>query len=201
MRISATFTPSTMAIKARGLKQEGRMISNYNLQNLLLPSEFHPTGRIKVDPTTGLPIGPKNNVLYTNAKRMPSGRVREIPVNGGHAKADGSVWRVALAGPTRYIWKLMRDELAYRLRGSRSITAPTLTDEETAEARLFVAFLLATSKEGATVLPQNFLDKKTDFGMRETFAQIDEQFYKWLKKQDKTPEMPNIAAVFQFLPV
>lgn len=190
-----------MAIVSKRRNSERKVVTQINLQKLLLPTDFHPEGRVQLDPVTRMPANPRNNVLY-RTKRRVHGREVEMDVNGGHAKQPGSAWRVALKGPARYFWKLMRDELAYRLRGSRSITAPKLNDEELLEARQFVAFLQASSKEGATVLPGDFLNPKFDHGMRDDFKALDEQFYKWLKKADKKDleSLPRLQEVFAFLP-
>ena len=175
-------------------------MSEPHLPSLLIPTEFHPNGRVQLDPVTRMVRMPARNILYKTKVKV-HGMEREIEVNGGHAKADGSVWRIALAGPTRYFWKFLRDELAYKLRGSHSISAPMLTDEEIMEARQFVAYLLKMKEEGTSVLPGDFLNKKYDNGLREQFAGIDKQFYAWLKKQDlKMEELPSIQAVFAFLP-
>lgn len=188
-----------MAIVAKKRRTEGRIITQVNLQKLLIPTEFHPKGRVQLDVETGMIKGPRNNVLYKTKKKI-GGREIELPVNGGHAKNDGSVWRVALNGPARYFWKLLRDEMAYRLRGSRSISAPKLVDEELVEAREFVAYLLAKKAEQKDILPGDFLNAKYDHGMREDFEEINKGFYAWKKKQDKI-ELPTLQAVFQFLPV
>lgn len=188
-----------MAIVAKKRRTEGRVITQVNLQKLLIPTEFHPKGRVQLDAATGMIKGPRNNVLYKTRKKI-GGREIELPVNGGHAKNEGSVWRVALNGPARYFWKMLRDEMAYRLRGSRAITAPKLEDAELLEARQFVAYLLAKQAEGEKVLPGDFLNPKYDHGMRETFEEINKGFYKWIKKQENL-ELPPLQAVFQFLPV
>src|SRR3990167_208797 len=131
-----------MAIARKSKGQIGQIKSQANLQLLLIPTDIHPQGRVKLDPETNMPVRPKRNVLYMTTIRK-NGVERQIEVNGGHAKSDNSVWRVALAGPTRYIWKYLRDELKYKLeggdaRGRKKISTPILTTEEMYEARLFV---------------------------------------------------------------
>lgn len=187
-----------MAIVAKKRRTEGRVITQINLQKLLIPTEFHPKGRVQIDTATGMVVGPRNNVLYKTKKKI-GGREVELPVNGGHAKTEGSVWRVGLSGPARYFWKMLRDEMAYRLRGSRAITAPKLMDEELQEAREFVAYLLTMKADNKEVLPGDFLNPKYDLGMRDIFSSINKGFYAWKKKQDKI-ELPPLQAVYQFLP-
>ena len=180
-----------MAIGKMKRKTEGRVITQTNLQKLLL------SGRVTIDPETKMPYMPKRNVLYMDT--VPNSR-RPREVNGGHAKTDGSVWRVALAGPARYIWKLMKDEVNYRVFNKRVISAPILTQEEMQEAREFVTFVLEKRKESESVLPDDFLNEKYDFGKRSTFNEIDKHFYKWKKSQNKI-ELSRLSDVFAFLPV
>ena len=183
-----------MALGKMKARTEGRVITQVNLQNLLLPSEFHPEGRVKLDPKTQMPVMPKRNVLYMDTVKQ-TGRPREV--NGGLALKDGSVWRTALAGPSRYIWKMMRDELAFRFKGSRVTTAPELMEGEAIEARQFVTYAL---REKA--LPHDFLNKKYDHDQktRDMFRDVDEKFYVWKDKQDKV-ELSQLSEVFAFLPV
>ena len=193
-----------MAIVSKKSQMVGQVKSQSNLQKLLLPSEFHPHGRVKLDPETNMPEMPKRNVLHKTIIKK-SGRAIEIEVNGGHALAKNSVWRAALAGPTRYIWKMLRDELKFRMegpdrRGRRPSSVPTLMYEETNEARLFVAYIIAEAQESRGVLPDDFLNPKYDHGLRDKFAAIDEGFYEWLKTQEKDLPLPKLTEVYQFLP-
>lgn len=188
-----------MAIVAKKRKVEGQLKGPQpNVLKLLTPTEFHPNGRIQME--AGRIKGPQSNIIAKLTRKTQDGRTVELPVNGGHVRADGSVWRVALRGPARYVWKLMRDEMAYRLRGSKAITAPRLVDEEFLEARQFAAFLLAKQAEGKSALPPDFLNRKFDLGMRERFDEIDAAFYAWRKKQDKLTDLPPVTAVFALLP-
>lgn len=188
-----------MAIVAKKRKIEGQLKGPQpNVLKLLTPTEFHPNGRIQME--AGRIKGPKNSVLYKTTRRTQNGQTVEQVVNGGHALADNSVWRIALSGPARYFWKLMREETAYRLRGSKAIIAPRLTDGELLEARQFVAYLLVMQTEGKEGLPQDFLNRKFDHGMHERFAKINEGFYAWLKKQKDLKDLPPVTAVFTFLP-
>ena len=185
-----------MAIVAKRRNYQAVKQSQPALERLLVPTDIHPRGRVQIDPKTGMPYMPRRNILYMNRIRR-RGQEINVEVNGGHAKADGSVWRIALAGPTRFIWKMLRDELAYRLRGFRVFSAPSLTDEEMVEARQFVAYLIANNKDA---LPPDFLNTKYDHGMREIFSGIDKQFYAWLKKQEKLTELPKLNEAFFVLP-
>lgn len=188
------FPPFIMALGKMKTRTEGRVITQVNLQNLIMPSDLHPKGRVELDPTTHMPKMPKRNVLYTDIVKN-TGRTREV--NGGHALAGGSVWRTALAGPSRYVWKVMRDELNYRTKGKRVITAPDLTEEESVEAREFVTFALAEK-----ALPHDFLSKKYDYDVktRTMFKEVNDRFYTWKAKQDKEIELSKITEVFRFLP-
>lgn len=183
-----------MALGKMKTRTEGRVITQVNLQKLLMPSEFHPEGRVKLDPKTRMPEMPKRRVLYMDKVRA-TGRDREV--NGGHALANDSVWRTGLGGPARYIWKFMRDEMNYRLKGSRVISAPPLTEEESLEARQFVTFCLSEK-----ALPSDFLSKKYDQDQktREMFRDLDKKFYAWKEKQEKV-ELSQYSEVFAFLPI
>ena len=184
-----------MAIVAKRRNFQAVNQSQPALERLLIPSDIHPNGRVQIDPKTGMPYMPQRNVLF-KSKITRRGVTKEIDVNGGHARKDGSVWRIALGGPTRYMWKLLRDELAYRLRGFRVFSAPALDDGEILEARQFVAFLLANKD----ALPMDFLNSKYDHGLRELFAGIDKKFYTWLKKQEKLTDLPKLSDAFFVLP-
>lgn len=194
-----------MAIVGARVNRQPVKQSQPDIARLLIPTEFHPNGRIQIDPSTGMVRMPKRNVLYKTKKRV-RGVVKEVEENGGHAKADDSVWRIALGGPARYFWKLLRDEMSYRLRGSKSVSAPTLTDEELTEARQFVAFLLDAKSKNESVLPQNFLKTTTgreyDHGVtkRDEFREIDRAFSSWLKKKDGAlTDLPQITDAFFLL--
>jgi len=177
-------------LKAR---TEGRVITQVNLQKLLMPSEFHPDGRVQLDEKTHMPKMPKRRVLYMDTVKA-TGRSREV--NGGHALKDGSVWRTGLGGPSRYIWKLMREELLFRTKGERVSLAPSLAEEESVEAREFVTFAL-TEK----ALPHDFLAKKYDHDKKtgEMFNEVDAKFYKWKEKQERV-ELSKLSDAFAFLP-
>ncbi len=190
-----------MAIVAKKRKVEGQLKGpQVNVLKLMQPTDIHPNGRIQLDAATGTIKGPRNNVLYKTKKRI-NGREVELSVNGGHARATDSVWRIALSGPSRYFWKLMRDEMAYRLRGIRSTSAPKLDDGELLEARQFVAYLLDTKAANEQVLPADFMNKKHNHGMRDIFTAIDAGFYAWLKKQENLTDLPPVTAAFVFLPL
>lgn len=183
-----------MALGKMKARTEGRVITQVNLQKLLMPSEFHPDGRVQLDPKTRMPKMPKREVLYMDTVKA-TGRPREV--NGSHALAEGSVWRTGLAGPSRYIWKFMRDEMNYRLKGSRVISAPILTEEEAKEARQFVTFVMMEK-----ALPADFLSKKYDNDQktRQMFRETDAKFYAWKDKQENV-ELSQLTEVFAFLPL
>lgn len=183
-----------MALGKMKQRTEGRVITQVNLQKLIMPSEAHPEGRVQLDPKTHMPKMPKRRVLHMDVVKA-TGRPREV--NGDHALADDSVWRIALGGPSRYIWKFMRDEINHRLKGTRSISAPMLTEEEALEARQFVTFLIATKS-----LPSDFLSKKYDQDQKtkDMFQEVDKKFYDWKKKQEKI-ELSQITEVFAFMPI
>ena len=175
-------------------RTEQRVQTQVNLQKLLL------SGRLKLadlDPKTSMPKMPRRNVLYEVKLK---GTNRMIEANGGHAKAEGSVWRIALAGPARYIWKIMRDEANYRVYGKRSISAPPLMPEEMIEARQFVTFVLDARKEQKSIVPDDFLSDKYDDKKTELFGEMNKKFYKWLGKSEKI-ELARLTDIFAFLPV
>ena len=189
-----------MAIVAKRRNFQAVVQAQPSLHKLLIPTEFHPHGRVQINPVTGMVDMPQRNILYMNKIRR-RGREIEVEVNGGHAKADKSVWRLALSGPARYFWKLMRDEMMYKLRQTRTISAPVLEDAEMMEARQFVSYLLARKEKGEKALPEDFLNQKYDHGMREKFEEINKGFYDWLKKSStKIGDLPKITDVFVFLP-
>ena len=143
-----------------------------NLQKLLLPTKHHPDGRISIDPETGMPRNPQNNVLYIKEQiiRHESGAEigkLEIPVNGGHAHEKGSVWRTGLQGPKKYHQKVLQDDETYRLKGKMDRVAPELEIEEAKEYTLYLEFLKETGKADA---PRDQLPSDADF-------------YAWLKKE------------------
>lgn len=178
-----------MAVGKQKRRTEGVVKSQANLQKLLIK------GRVTIDPATNMPKMPRRNVLYMDT--VP-GTNRPREVNGGHAKADNSVWRTALGGPARYIWKILHDELTYRIKNTRSISAPSLVVEEMQEAREFVTCLL----EKGITLPDDFLNSKHDYDQktRELFRELDKQFYAWKGTKEKV-ELAKITDVFAFLPL
>ena len=183
-----------MPIAKKTRRKEGQVKSQANLQKLLIPTDIHPTGRVTIDPKTGMPKAPKRNVLGYGERAG-----KKIEINGGHALADDSVWRIALGGPARWYWKVMRDELSRRLHGKTAISAPTLTDGEMREARLFTAYCLKMREEGKKVVPDDFLNKKYDLELKDTFNEINKGFYSWLK-DNKDAELAKVTDIFAFLP-
>lgn len=121
--------------------------------------------RLKLD-ENGDPVGvPKNNVIGKNTKKIKMNGIVvkeiEIDVNGGHAKAVGSVWRAGLAGPKKYhLKKLLDKENRVRIGENYRPISPELEKEEFNEYQQYLKFLEETSQEIAE----------------------NEDFYKWLKK-------------------
>ena len=177
-------------LKAR---TEGSVKSQINLQKLILPSEFHPNGRIQLDEKTRMPKMPKRTVAYKDVVKR-TGKEREV--NGGHALAEDSVWRTGLGGPARYFYKLMRDQLHFKMKGVRITTAPDLGEDEAKESRQFVTFALTTK-----ALPSDFLNKKyaTDIKHRGMFSDLDKKFYAWMEEH-KDAELSKVTDIFAFLP-
>ena len=189
-----------MPIVGKQKRLEGRVMSQPNIPKLMLPSEFHPNGRIQIDPVTKRPVSPDRNVLYKKEINRRGAKM-VIEVNGGHALKEGSVWRIALGGPSRYLWKFMRDQMHYKMHGSRSISAPKeLMDGEMKEARAFVTYMKEEMVKGNLVVPEDFLNKKYDLSLKGEFVKINEKFYEWLAKQEKV-ELSPLTDVYAFLPV
>ena len=152
---------------------------------LMKPTAFHPEGRVKIDPVTREVVNPKNNVLRTKTKILKHesgielGRI-EIPVNGGHVLAEGSVWRNALGGPSKYHKRVVDDNFRFRERGKKDRTAPELEYTEAKEYEMFKAYLTDTEQtenirgllEGAKETPR----------MKEEYKNIDADFYAWVKE-------------------
>ena len=139
-----------------------------NIQKLLKPTKAHPKGRIKLD-VQGEIVGPKANVLYKTEKvvKQDIGGVKVeiarymIPVCGGHVKEEGSVWRIALKGPTKFHQKVLLDKKNAERKGNTNDQgAPELELEEYDEYKKYLEFL----KEGKLEIS------------------TDKSFYAWLKK-------------------
>ncbi len=166
-----------------------------DLASLLVHTPIHPQGRVSIDPETGLIRNPKNNVLFTKKINVKADGVtlgtRDIDVNGGHAKKEGSVWRIALAGPSYYHQMVTSDDYRYTYKGTTSRTAPELTPDEHEEYQYFRAFL-AANKE--VKVPLSAVHSSRDKSVHDV---IDKAFYAWLQKQDKSKiELPQMQ-VFQ----
>lgn len=110
------------------------------------------SGRIKLT-SDGKVVGvPENNVLRVNKKKIIHEGVVlkeiEIPVNGGHAKAEGSVWRAALKGPKKYHEMVLLDREFIERTGKKEHTmAPQLEAEEFAEYKKYLEFLKESDVE------------------------------------------------------
>jgi hypothetical protein len=115
---------------------------------------------------------------------------------------DDGIWRTALAGPTRYVWKLLKDEQNFRIDGVRPKSAPKLSPAEMTDARRFATYILEMKKEGKTVLDEDFLYEKYDQGpqMRAKFKKIDEGYFKWREK-NKDVELTPLTDLFAFVSV
>ena len=105
-------------------------------------------GRIKLTPEGDVVGQPLNNVLYVQERpiRHESGiqiGTQKIEVNGGHVKANGSVWRIALGGPKKYHEKVLKDEERKIMTGPIGFrpAAPTLEPEEAREYQEYKEFL------------------------------------------------------------
>lgn len=135
-------------------------------------------GRIKLKPDGDVEGQPVNPVVEIQKKEIKheSGFVMgtiEIPVNGGHAHIEGSVWRVALGGPKKYHEKVLKDEKRKIVSGPLGFkpAAPTLdfNSAESNEYEQYKAFLAETKQEIAE----------------------DAEFYAWLKA-DKKPKKETV---------
>lgn len=127
-------------------------------------------GRIKLRPDGEVEGQTVNPVLYIEKKEIKheSGIVLgtlEVPVNGGHAHMEGSVWRVALNGPKKYHEKVLKDEKRKIMQGPTGFrpSAPELTEAEFDEYTEYQAFLQEINQPIAE----------------------DADFYKWKKKGKK----------------
>lgn len=114
------------------------------------------SGRIKLKPDGDVEGQTINPVLYVEKKEIKheSGIVigtLEVPVNGGHAHMEGSVWRVALGGPKKYHEKVLKDEKRKIMQGGEKgfrPSAPELTEPEFDEYVQYKAFL---EEKGVTI--------------------------------------------------
>lgn len=156
-----------------------------DVQSLLVHTTMHPKGRIEIDPTTGLVKNPKNNVIF---KKMVNVKVdntvigqREVSVNGGHGRKEGSVWRIALAGPSYYHEMVTGDDYRYTYFGKNDRTAPELTAEEFEEYQYFRVWANQENPE----LPMN-RTKSVLSRIADVHDPVDKEFYTWLKKQDRS---------------
>lgn len=127
-------------------------------------------GRIKLKPDGDVEGQPINPVLYVDKKEIKheSGFVLgtlEVPVNGGHAHMEGSVWRVALNGPKKYHEKVLKDEKRMIMQGEQGFrpSAPELSEPEFDEYQQYKVML----KEKNVTIAE------------------DADFYAWMKKPKK----------------
>lgn len=133
-------------------------------------------GRIKLKPDGDVENQAINPVLEIQKREIKheSGFVMgvvEIPVNGGHAHMEGSVWRVALRGPKKYHEKVLKDNKRKEMQGEIGFrpSAPELSEPEYDEYVQYKAFL-----------------KETGVKIAE-----DADFYAWLKAPKKGPGRPK----------
>lgn len=155
-----------------------------NLEKLLIPTEFHPRGRIQIDPETGQVAGAKNNIIdykeriIRHESGVEIGRVK-IAVNGGHVTEEGSIWRIGLKGPAKYHYRVLDDAYKLRARGKQDRSAPELEYEEAKEYHLFIEYL---RKEGLKKAVDEQLEgKKMSPQLQEDFETLNSAFYDWLK--------------------
>lgn len=133
-------------------------------------------GRIKMATNGDVEGQAVNPVLYIEKREIKheSGLVLgqlEIPVNGGHAHMEGSVWRVALNGPKKYHEKVLKDEKRKLMQGEIGFraSAPELSEPEYDEYVQYKEFL---AEKGVTIAP-------------------DVEFYAWIKAPKKGPGRPK----------
>lgn len=149
-----------------------------NLAKLLQHTRYHPKGRVEIDPATGEIVGAKNNILGYQEKiiRHESGveiGKKRVPINGGHVKADGSVWRIGLGGPKKYHEKILADLEKFELSGKMDRSAPDLEIEEAREYHLYRIFL-----------------EEKDLRIAD-----DKEFYKWKEKNNAEVKVVNRKGV------
>lgn len=125
-------------------------------------------GRIKMS-SNGEVVGQaKNPILHVDKKPIKvQDQVigyKEIVVNGGHATREGSVWRVALGGPTKYHAKAQKDERRKEENGGVGFrpAAPTL-DFDTPEYNEYQEYKAFLKEKGVDI-------------------STDEEFYTWKSK-------------------
>jgi len=122
-------------------------------------------GRIKLNSQGDVVGQPTNPVTHIEKREIKNeggfvmGTI-EVPVNGGHARMEGSVWRTALKGPKKYHVMVLADNIM-RLRKHDKYargSAPELTEEEADDYLKYEAFLLEKGVEIAE--DADFYDKK-----------------------------------------
>lgn len=109
-------------------------------------------GRIKLAPDGEVEGQATNPVAYVDKRPIKvdgvTVAVKEIPVNGGHAKLEGSPWRVAIGSAEKWHAKVLADEKRKALRPDNfKSSLPELTDEEIADYERFLSEQ-AVSTEG-----------------------------------------------------
>ena len=88
---------------------------------------------------------------------------------GGHVKAEGSVWRIALGGPKKYHEMVTKDALRFAATKRVDRGAPELEMEEAKEYVLYCNYLKEKGKDIAE----------------------DKDFYKWLEKDKAEIEVKD----------
>lgn len=101
-------------------------------------------GRIKLAPDGEVEGQATNPVAYVDKRPVKvdgvTVAVKEIPVNGGHAKLEGSPWRVAIGSAAKWHAKVLADQKRKALRPDNFVSAlPELTDEEIADYERFLS--------------------------------------------------------------
>ena len=134
--------------------------------------------RIKLKPDGDVEGQAVNPVLEIQKKEIKheSGFVMgviEIPVNGGHAHAEGSVWRVALGGPKKYHQKVLQDQRRKQVQGELGFrpAAPQL-DFDSPESNEYEKYKEFLQEKGVEIAE-------------------DAEFYAWLKEEKKGPGRPK----------
>lgn len=113
-------------------------------------------GRIKLTPDGDVVGQAQNKIIHVDKKPIKVQDVvvgvKEIPVYGGHATMEGSVWRVALRGPTKYHEKVLKDERRKLVHGAQGFrpAAPEL-DFDSPEANEYEEYKAFLKEKGVEI--------------------------------------------------
>lgn len=136
-------------------------------------------GRIKLKFDGDVENQPVNPVLYTEERpiKHESGLVigtLKIPVNGGHAHMEGSVWRVALGGPKKYHAKVLKDEQRKAQHGPTGFRpAAPMLDFDSPEANEYEEYKTFLKEKGVEIAE-------------------DAEFYEWVKSSKKKAKKETV---------